>query len=294
MATTSPDGACALRGLTQTPCARCWPVTDSWDQWTQLTHEVERLGDSPFEGQFVDRVLRHVPRLTPSEVSPQIKTEGASGRTYIVDFLLRTPSGERVIVEIDGTDKAPGERSVEQVQRRVEERRTDLQRRGWRMLNLSNNRVVTHSEECITEVDMLLQDTVHPTRVTGTATDPFQHAGALADQQPSSAEPTHQLQTRQQSSSGPSGRGWLLALGALIAAAGIGFFLLVPGDGSPGTEPTGPDCPASAPIKGNDAGDGEKIYHRPAWRYYEATWPEQCFSRPQEAEDAGYRPSEVQ
>lgn len=49
--------------------------------------------------------------------------------------------------------------------------------------------------------------------------------------------------------------------------------------------PVGDECPADAPIKGNQSG----IYHVPGGRSYSRTNPEQCFATAAEAEAAGYR-----
>lgn len=46
------------------------------------------------------------------------------------------------------------------------------------------------------------------------------------------------------------------------------------------------DCPAWAPIKGND---NSGIYHRPGQQAYTRTKPEACFATPAAAEAAGYR-----
>lgn len=59
--------------------------------------------------------------------------------------------------------------------------------------------------------------------------------------------------------------------------------------------PQGLDCPASYPIKGNDAtgeNAGERIYHRPSDPNYGQTKPERCFVDVSAAEAAGYRPIE--
>ncbi|REJ08934.1 DUF1524 domain-containing protein [Microbacterium bovistercoris] len=53
-------------------------------------------------------------------------------------------------------------------------------------------------------------------------------------------------------------------------------------------------CPSWAPIKGNIASNGEKIYHLPGWRYYSQTNPEMCFRTETDAKAAGYRASKVQ
>ncbi|MFF2371948.1 hypothetical protein [Agromyces sp. NPDC058110] len=52
------------------------------------------------------------------------------------------------------------------------------------------------------------------------------------------------------------------------------------------------DCPAWAPIKGNQ-GSPEWIYHMPGQRFYNATNPEQCFSSESAAVAAHYRKAKV-
>ena len=57
--------------------------------------------------------------------------------------------------------------------------------------------------------------------------------------------------------------------------------------------PTAGQCPASAPIKGNDGSKG-KIYHLPQGDpNYGRTHAEQCFSTPEAAQAAGYRSAGV-
>jgi len=63
---------------------------------------------------------------------------------------------------------------------------------------------------------------------------------------------------------------------------------------SSGVAPSGSDCPADHPIKGNvrdrNPNKGEKIYHVPGDNGYAQTKPEECFATTAEAEAAGYRP----
>ena len=47
------------------------------------------------------------------------------------------------------------------------------------------------------------------------------------------------------------------------------------------------NCPASAPIKGNQSG----LYHVPEGSYYDVTNPEECFATAGDAEAAGYEAS---
>jgi hypothetical protein len=49
------------------------------------------------------------------------------------------------------------------------------------------------------------------------------------------------------------------------------------------------DCPAKAPIKGNES---SMIYHVPASPWYDATTPEQCFATEAGAKAAGFRPAQ--
>lgn len=62
------------------------------------------------------------------------------------------------------------------------------------------------------------------------------------------------------------------------------------GGGSGGRfTPSGSDCPATHPIKGNDSSSGEFIYHRPGQQAYDRTEPEACFATEADAQIAGYR-----
>jgi micrococcal nuclease len=60
------------------------------------------------------------------------------------------------------------------------------------------------------------------------------------------------------------------------------------GDGV--VSPVGGECPASAPIKGNESSG---IYHMPDGSYYDATEAEECFATEAAAQAAGYRASEL-
>ena len=56
----------------------------------------------------------------------------------------------------------------------------------------------------------------------------------------------------------------------------------------------GSNCPSDYPVKANVSRYGDRIYHLPGWQYYRATYPEECFANAGDAEDAGYRASQVQ
>jgi hypothetical protein len=88
-----------------------------------------------------------------------------------------------------------------------------------------------------------------------------------------------------------------LVVVALAIAGGATAFLLASGgsDASSATDgdPIGQECPADFPVKGNVNDEGERIHYEPGWRFYDRTNPERCFATPEDAEDAGFRPSEV-
>lgn len=266
-----------LHGLQLSPCLVCWPATRDWDAWTQLAHEIERKGDSPYEAHFVRQVLRHVRGIAPSDVTSQVPAEGRSGRNYRLDFVLQPFGGQRVAIEVDGTDKAAGDWTVDEVQRRVDKRRADLRAAGWRILNLSNDRVVTRSTECITEIEAELHDACGSSPSNPTlSSSPAQSPGALT---PTAKSSRVRWLAASAVAAGVSGVAWVAFLGFAPDPIHI--------------KPEGHECPASAPIKGNISDDGEKIYHERTWRYYEAAWPEDCFASPEDASQAGYRQSAV-
>ena len=266
-----------LRGLSQDPCQVCWPTSRGYDAWRQFELSVERQGDSPYEALFVDKVLRNVPGLRPADVGIQQRVTGRSGATYYVDFVLSPEDGHRIAVEIDGRDKAPGTKTVDEVQSDVDRKRADLAEAGWRVLNFRNARVATNSDQCVSELRAALRDAVAPRA----ATPPLVQAAV-----PNSDPPRAERSARPK---------WVLV--AVLAGAGIVAALAVAwtqGRGDEVVTPSGGDCPASAPIKGNVSRDGVKIYHAPGWEFYTRTGAEECFASEDAARDAGYRASEVQ
>lgn len=269
-----------LRGLSHSPCQVCWPTSRGYDAWRQFEMRVEQRGDSPYEAMFVDKVLRHIPGLRPADIAIQQRATGSSGRTYYLDFVISPEDGHRVAVEIDGRDKAPGSRSVQEVQSDVDRKRADLINNGWRMLNFSTERVSTKSDECVSELRAELRDAV-PSREGGRVVDPAMPAsGATATTQNKSGR------------SRGMRKPWVFAAAALAAAVVV--VVILQGQGEV-VEPRGDgNCPTSAPIKGNVSAGGEKIFHAPGWEYYERTAAEECFESEEAAIDAGYRASEVQ
>lgn len=271
-----------LRGLSQEPCSVCWPREVGYDAWRQFELKVEQVGDSPYEALFVSKVLRQVPGLRPSEVATQRSARGRSGSTYYLDFVISPPDGHRIAVEIDGRDKAPGSKTPEEVRRDVDRKRADLIEAGWRILNFTNERVATRSDQCVSEVRAELNDAVPP-RISGAPVAAVAGINGEAGMAPVDER------------SASSQRRWLPW--ALAALAAVVVFVLTatqwPRETGP-VQPSGGECPSGTPIKGNVSMSGEKIYHAPGWQYYNKTGAEECFKTSEEAEAAGYRASQIQ
>lgn len=270
-----------LRGIQHEPCTICWPETPNWDPWTQLAHRVERTGDSPYEVEFVQRVLRPIRELRASDVRPQVKAVSRTGRTYYIDFVIEPHGGRQIAVEVDGYRKTL-EKSEDTIRRDTESKRADLVASGWRVINFSDNQVMSRTDECIDQLRAELSDAVSPRRDMPAA---FPQGGASA------AQPSHVVQP---SALRPRRTGLVaLVVVAVLLAGGILVWKLN-SNGSAGVSPLqNGACPASAPVKGNVSQGGERIFHEPGWRYYESTSPEECFKTAEDAESAGYRASEV-
>jgi len=270
-----------LRGVQLEPCSICWPETPNWDPWTQLAHRVERTGDSPYEVEFVQRVLRQVPGLRASDVQPQRKAISRSGRTYFIDFVIEPHGGRQVAVEIDGYRKTL-EKSEDTIRRETESKRADLVATGWKVINFSDTQVMSRTAECIDQLRAELSDAVSPRPDLPVAAP---HPGAGSGQLP----PAVQMSTTR-----PRRTGLLTLLVVAVLIAGSLLVWKLTSAGTAGLSPL-PDgvCPTEAPIKGNVSQSGERIFHEPGWRYYESTNAEECFKTPSDAESAGYRASEV-
>lgn len=296
-----------------TPCQVCWHPQPWWDEWEQLAHEVERDPDSGLaEAPFVRQVLRRVEGLRASYVRRQYETQ-AGGRTYRLDFVVERPGLERIAFEVDGWNKAPGSKSPEQVRREVEQRRAKLRETGWRICNISNEAVLSRSRDAIAEVEGALRDAERPKGSLFELPPPPAAAAPATPRPapmptpaplPSSPTPTGTPApapaahaTAQPESRGSSRRFTYVVAAGLIGCAVAALAIFLAGQREPAESPAAPvgqDCPSSAPIKGNSTESGEKIFHEPGWRYYEATRPEECFNDAAGAGAAGYRSSEVQ
>jgi hypothetical protein len=96
-----------------------------------------------------------------------------------------------------------------------------------------------------------------------------------------------------ESSTGGGGDGGSAPERASSVSASASFSASASASASAGggaVSPVGGECPASAPIKGNESSG---IYPMPDGSYYDATEAEECFVTEAAAQAAGYRASEL-
>lgn len=262
------------------PCLRCWREPLANDPWLGSALETELRGDSAYETDFLNGVLRHVTGIDPHHVRVQYEATGESGNRYRIDFAILRTGLPRIAIETDGFQK--DKRANEADEARLassSSRQNDLTSAGWVVLRFTNRQVITSPGSCRSAIEATLNET--------SRTKP-----ARAPSVPGGGDPKRSASEAAGSpASGPSRYRDLLVGAVLIFAIAIaaGAFLSGKEDGG-SVPPAGSDCPASHPIKAN----GESgVYHAPGWRYYDATNPEECFANAEDAEAAGYRESGV-
>ncbi|MGF9755061.1 hypothetical protein AAII07_07650 [Microvirga sp. 0TCS3.31] len=259
-----------LRGLRLRRCTHCWEHLQGFDL---LAHEVERLGDSTYEVDFVARVLRDVRGLRAHDVTAQKEFTLSDGRVRRVDFFVDRGDRAGLVIELDGYDKSR-ELSPAAVHQQDKAKRRELEAQFEIEVVDFANLDLADPAPAISDIERRLRS------VSRSTTKGDSPAGARSEQQ------------RRE-------RRWLVAaaasLAVLVGSAVIVWQLLGAASDDDVVEPVGDgNCPTSAPIKGNVSAGGEKIFHAPGWEYYGRTAAEECFESEESAVDSGYRASEIQ
>lgn len=109
----------------------------TWKEWQEL-HKIT-IKHSKYEWTFVDRVLKEVIGLEPSQVHPQYPFTGADGRQYHMDFAIIT-NEKQIAIELEGFDKSgnnqgPSKEDHKKFNRRIQ----DLSANGWTTLTIANS-----------------------------------------------------------------------------------------------------------------------------------------------------------
>lgn len=275
------------------PCQSCWKDEPGWfDGWLKLELRVDHHSGQPdgsdWERVFLTEVLEKMPRLMPSDVTPQDIVERPYGAPLRPDFTIKVPGLRPLAIEIDGDKQRwyPHAASREDSLRRDDE----LEELGFRVLHFTNTQVTQDTEWCRNKIDRVLNELEAEARTrtaaafvdTDASATPRQTAGSAGASTPSSK----------------TTRPWLrwgaVALGVAAVAVLVGVWAGLAGDDAGGgVDPTSDGrCVGDHPVKGNVSDDGDRIYHEAGWQYYERTRAEKCFASGRDAEAAGYRPSQ--
>jgi hypothetical protein len=185
-------------------------------------------------------------------------------------------------VEIDGFHKIKQVNEADEArQSSMSARQNDLVGAGWTVLRFTNRQVSTSPGACRTDIETILRASQTPV---------YGIESARPSQPTVHRQPALSAETRGQTKT------WARVLGsiAVVIVIGVAALLLVLGTGDGSADPIGGSCPSDHPIKGNVTDDGDRIYHEPGWEFYSRTIPEDCFETAGDAEEAGFRPSEVQ
>ena len=284
------------------PCSRCAidalsSVVPEWESFLSKHDAV--LRETPFEREFVIRVLAQVTGLRAGEVHPQETVVDGDGRSRRIDFAVRR--GElKLALEVDGAEKVTGEPGLSGG--RLDDalrRQNSLVAAGWRVLRFSNGQVMLESAVCARTIAEQL-------------------AGlAVVGPPPVAPTPLADGATRGPSETRSSKTGWFLAAAAVavgVVAAGV---VLAGGDGgssppsgaAPGGGPLSEveqrrvdieagavapvskdDCPSSHPVKANYRPDRQtKFYFVEAdGDFFQRADPTSCWQDVASAKAGGY------
>lgn len=260
-------------------CSLCWSELGRWDL---VAHDAERDGDSPFEAEFVRQVLSRVRHLEPQDVRPQETVRLNDGSTLRIDFVLERRDRFPLAVELDGFNKTGRIEDAASVARTDNAKRRQLEQQ-------LHYEVVEFSNKDLADPHLAIRDI--ETRMVG---KPPVAATMAA---PTESAPEDHREERNKNRSNPRfRRRWMLIAALTILGFVAASFALsaMNENTSPITPADDGSCPAEASIKGNASTSGERIFHEPGWRYYDATSAEECFASAKEAEEAGYRASQAQ
>jgi hypothetical protein len=272
----------------------CWPSSRGWDKdWSSIEHRVIRFSRSSYQLDFLNTVLRQIRHIRAGDVEAEKDFTYARGGGR-VDFTV-VKGGVRLAIEVDGLDKSPTGQPVDHnAHMRLTERQNELGQQGWQVLRFTNTAVRMHPDRCRKEVERALAtggsgapSGDEPSSPRTEPRAPAREPHALPDIATAAAEQP----TTARANAAPARRWWWIAV-PVVATAAIVIGIAISRHDSPSSgSPTGATCSADLPVKGNESQSGDRIYHVPGGRYYDDTWPEQCFADARAAEEAGYRPS---
>ncbi|RZL17427.1 MAG: hypothetical protein EOO89_07935, partial [Pedobacter sp.] len=74
----------------------------SWEQWIEENKDnIEHVAG--YEEQFVSTILRHIPEITPDDLSAQYQFTDFKGKNRYIDFIIKNEAkGYLLPIELDG------------------------------------------------------------------------------------------------------------------------------------------------------------------------------------------------
>jgi hypothetical protein len=117
--------------------------TRNWDEWASRYKETimaQKASGSliSYEWSFAANVLRHVPGLVPSSVTPQTPFVGENGQILHMDFGIEI-NGHKIALEIEGYDKdGSGMGKSKSDHNNFMSRQRALESQGWRLVSFTN------------------------------------------------------------------------------------------------------------------------------------------------------------
>lgn len=137
----------------------------SSNNWHDLLLRMRGTGDrvSPYEEDFVKRILCKVQGINPSDVEPQWPFIDGGGKTRYADFIIKVSGKDRLAIEVDGFNKNGrpiGQPMTPKDWADFLKRQNALMLQGVALLRFSNSVVVYEPESAVhdlTEMLMLLR-----------------------------------------------------------------------------------------------------------------------------------------
>lgn len=131
----------------------------TWDEWiAQNRHALTRDG-TPFELDYVNTVLRKVPRLPPTSVFAQTEFEDLSGRVRFIDFTIKEGDFVRIAIEVDGYDKTGRKAGMSRSEfHDWSFKELSITAEGWLPLRVANGLIKREPEALIESVARQLEE----------------------------------------------------------------------------------------------------------------------------------------
>jgi very-short-patch-repair endonuclease len=130
----------------------------NWDEWLAENSKTLDESGTPFERFFVEKVLRHVPDLSPSVVEAQTHFKDLRGGSRRIDFTIQEGEHVRIALEVDGYDKTRSGTGMSREEfNKWSFRELSMSAAGWLPLRFANGLVVREPHNLIESIRLNLK-----------------------------------------------------------------------------------------------------------------------------------------